>query len=78
MLRWSSLPDGPYHVTVGGVCVEVVRVALDRECQSLDELKGPAMIDGADRFVVGVEAQMHAPPWKVGEVVGLALRPFGS
>ena len=47
-----------------------------RECAEWSHMIGKQiMLDGEFVEVVGVEANMHAPPWREGEPIGIKVKP---
>jgi hypothetical protein len=62
---------------IRGVWRQIVIVRLDRERDEagIQELIGAeVLIDGKTHRVLGVERFAHAPPWREGELIGLAVK----
>lgn len=58
--------------TIAGKCVH--HVVLDRECWDFAWLENKeATLNGIAVRVVAVERYTHAPPWTVGEPLGLIV-----
>ena len=61
-----------FRVPTRGLVVYVVE--NDRECSDFTHLLHKQVeIDGAIKYVHGVERFAHAPPWKKGERIGVAV-----